>query len=174
MSALAVLGDLGSHRNLVANGAAMGALNNTEFPYYVTLYGIPGSVACGGALIAPHRILTAASCAIAAAPSSGEGALRVYAEIGVRNTSVTIEDQESPCAELVEGTIVSHPDYNSTTGAYDVAAVTLNRTVTCAMPSSANYIAEMIVRDGRGRQRGARGESGWPWTDGRQRERRRG
>ncbi len=92
--------------------------STAEHPWMVALTTSAGDVAyCGGALVAPDRVLTAAHCISGYAP----GSVRVIAG----RTDLRSNDGEE---RLVQQAWI-HPDYRSPTEGDDVAVLVLDRVV---------------------------------------------
>ncbi len=102
-----------------------------QFPWAVAVINPNNDGVCGGVLISPRWVLTAAHC------SGGER--YVLAGSPVRNIAQRIDVKK----------IIRHPDYNSTTGQYDVALLYLTKAYKAATLAVASATeSRLLLRNG--------------------------
>lgn len=109
----------GAHRDLTENGVPEAKIVGGEvaqefWPMMVSLADGTGHI-CGGTLVAPEIVVTAAHCV------DGESVNSIQARIGRAN----LRTNEGETFDLSE--FIIHPDYNSTTREADLAVLRLSR-----------------------------------------------
>jgi len=123
----------GTVRPLVVGGEPVA---DGRYPYVVALIAPDGGQFCGGALVAPARVLTAAHCVPENGPEQRPDRVRVLAGR---------TDLAAPggVVAAVTGTWV-HPDFRGSTRGHDVAVLTLDR----ALPYATIALADVAPSPG--------------------------
>lgn len=107
-------------------GAIVGGSPAPETPWVVALTDQSGNLFCGGALVAPDRVVTAAHCLTERLALTA----RERAAGGVR-VVVGRADRRTEAGRVVAVTrLWRHPDFRDVTGGDDVAVLTLAESVT--------------------------------------------
>lgn len=131
-------------RNLIIGG---GTAPDNRFPYYVALKDKNKEIQCGGTLIAPDIVLTAAHCRNSDLVYAEVGKYSVAGpeglgeEIGISNPLelmtdgwTTIKNLQASNASVVDATGFLHPEHDIQMRSYDVMLVKLNRTAAPGTP----------------------------------------
>jgi hypothetical protein len=138
---------MSSGRQLVVGGKT----EPTILPYQVTIMGKDGEgiyqTLCGGSLISPKEVLTAASCVY---PIKWELGYKVG--IFRHELSKAAADEDAKCSqELSISSIARHPYYNPETKENDIAVMYMSDPAACAEATNAvggpnpDYRPDMIV-----------------------------
>ena len=100
-----------------------------RYPWMVSLQSSNGFHTCGGILITPSKVLTAAHCT--------ENDRRFVVHVNRHNLDAA-DDEANAGAEAIpqQGAAEQHPDWNSATFQNDFAVITLSRAVTSARPAT--------------------------------------
>lgn len=119
-------------QRIVAGGQA----SQGEYPWYAVF---DSSVLCGGSVIAPTWVLTAAHCV-----QERNGATVPPSEVAFRVGDVDFGQGE----RLTAAQIVVHPDYNAITSSNDIALVRVNETASVAPIELADADDAALEADG--------------------------
>jgi trypsin len=105
-----------------ASAVVGGQAASQAYPHMAELR-LDGDYICGASLVAPDKILTAAHCV------EGSQASQLSFVLGRPTRSDTSSGEEIPASSLR-----IHPQYDSSTQAFDVAVITLQRASTAGTP----------------------------------------